>query len=266
LPPYTTAFDARPAGAIAIGNEWTRRLFDGDFYVSSPPDSTRPACSLVFVQSADGNTGAPNPSTLGGGETDKHVIYEGLSRVAADGVLAGAATARGGMVFSVWHPEMVRLRASLGKPRHPVQILATVRGLDIDGGMLFNVPEIRVALLTVRAFAALMGDALSARPWITPIVMDEPGQLHEAFRQLRAMGVEIISCVGGRTLAAQLIDGGLVQDIYLTTAPAPGGEPDTPLYPGALDADLVVRKTGTGLEGGVVFDHVRLKPAVKQTS
>ena len=46
----------------------------------------------VFVQSADGNTGARNPADLGGGETDKHLIYEGLSRVDVDGVLAGAAT------------------------------------------------------------------------------------------------------------------------------------------------------------------------------
>ena len=53
---------------------------------------------------------------LGGGETDKHLIYEGLSRVAADAVLAGAETIRGGdIVLSVWHPELVRLRASLGQ-------------------------------------------------------------------------------------------------------------------------------------------------------
>jgi hypothetical protein len=38
--------------------------------------------------------------------TDKHLIYEGLSRAAADAVLAGAATVRAGdIVFSVWHPE-----------------------------------------------------------------------------------------------------------------------------------------------------------------
>ena len=154
LPPYATAFDARPPDALAIGNDWTRRLFDGDFYVSPPPDASRPACSLVFVQSADGNTGAQNPSSLGGGATDKHLIYEGLSRVAADAVMAGAETVRAGnIVFSVWHPELVRLRASLGQPRHPVQIVVTTARLDLERGMLFNVPEIRVVLLTVPARA-----------------------------------------------------------------------------------------------------------------
>ena len=175
LPQYVTIFDARPADALTIGNDWTRRLFDGDFYVSPPPDSARPACSLVFVQSAGGNTGAANPSHLGGGETDKHLIYEGLSRVAADAVMAGAGTARGGrMIFSVWHPELVRLRASLGQPRHPIQIIATLRGIDVEHEMLFNVPEIRVVLLTVRTCETSIGKALSSRPWITPVVMDEP--------------------------------------------------------------------------------------------
>ena len=82
--------------------------------------------SLVFVQSRDGNTVADNPSTLGGGDTDKHLVYEGLSRVDADAVLAGAATARSErMVFSVWHPELVALRCSLGHRRHPAQVVVT---------------------------------------------------------------------------------------------------------------------------------------------
>src|SRR5215216_3839670 len=90
LPPYATELDTHPTDALAIGSRWTRARFDGDFYLSSSGDPRRPACNLVFVQSKDGNTGVRNPSSLGGGATDTHVIYEGLSRVAVDGVLAGA--------------------------------------------------------------------------------------------------------------------------------------------------------------------------------
>jgi 5-amino-6-(5-phosphoribosylamino)uracil reductase len=259
LPRYVTDVETRDEHLIAIGNDWTRRLFDGDFFVSPPPDGKRPACSLVFVQSRDGNTGARNPSTLGGGETDKHLIYEGLSRVAADAVLSGAETIRGGkMVFSVWHPELVRLRESLGKPRHPVQIVATLQGLDVDHELLFNVPELRVLFLTVGACTTLMGQALAARPWITPVVMENPNQLPAAFERFRSLGVERISCVGGRKVATQLIDAGLIQDVYLTTSPRPGGEPDTPMYPRPLRARLAVRKLGTGVEEGVVFEHRRV--------
>src|SRR5262249_39553214 len=100
LPPYLTEFATEPSGAIAVGNRWTRTLFDGDFYMSPSHGGRLPACNLVFVQSKDGNTAIRNPAALGGGETDKHLIYEGLSRVAADGVLAGAETVRGGaMIF-----------------------------------------------------------------------------------------------------------------------------------------------------------------------
>jgi 5-amino-6-(5-phosphoribosylamino)uracil reductase len=259
LPPYVSvAVD--PADRMqSIGNAWSRSLFDGDFFLSPPP-SALPACSLVFVQSRDGNTGAANPSTLGGGATDKHLIYEGLSRVAADGVLAGAGTIRSGnLILSVWHADLVSLRHSLGKPRHPVQIVATVTGLDLERAMLFNLPDVPVVLLTVASCATLMHSALAARPWITVLAMDRPADLPEAFARLRALGVNRISAIGGRNLAGQLIDLGLVDDLYLTTAARDGGEPGTPLYPQPLDAKLVLRKRGTGPESGVVFEHLTLR-------
>ena len=99
--------DAFPV--TGIGNAWSREHFDGPFHVfAAPPD--RPAISLVFVQTRDGNTGAPNPENLGGGPTDKHLIYEGLSRVAADAVLAGASSVGHSVFFTIDQPELVALR------------------------------------------------------------------------------------------------------------------------------------------------------------
>jgi riboflavin biosynthesis pyrimidine reductase len=255
LPPYVTEVERPLDGMIAIGSPWTEHLFDGPFYLSPLPERL-PACHLVFVQSLDGNTGARNPQTLGGGETDKHVVYEGLTRVAADAVLAGASTVRGGsVVFSVWHPELVRLRQALGQPRHPVQIIATRRGVPIDRELLYNIPELRLVLLTSPGGIAAMREAVAERPWITPIVLDTGFTLDDAFEQLRAMGVKRISAVGGRGLATELIDAGLVQDLYLTTSPIAGGEPGTPMYSRPLDLRTVVRKRGTLHETGVVFEH-----------
>jgi len=259
LPPYVTEAEHLDPGLIAIGNTWTKRLFDGDFYLSPPPGPGRAACNLVFVQSKDGNTGAKDPSTLGGGDTDKHLIYEGLSRVAADAVLSGAETIRRGeIIFSVWHPELVRLRESMGKPRHPVQIVATLQGMDLEHGLLFNLPHIRVILITVGSCAGLMRDRVADRPWITPLVMDNPADLPRAFEQLREMGIAHVSAIGGRKVAAQLIDARLVQDVYLTTSPRAGGEPNTPMYPGSLKGAVVVGKRGTDSESGVTFQHFRL--------
>src|SRR5690349_23736678 len=86
----STVVDGRDDVSVErIGNAWSRWHYGGDFGVMRQR-RTRTAASLVFVQTKDGNTGTPDPSTLGGGATDQHLIYEGLSRVAADAVLAGA--------------------------------------------------------------------------------------------------------------------------------------------------------------------------------
>jgi 5-amino-6-(5-phosphoribosylamino)uracil reductase len=248
-----------PRDLIAIGNDWTRRLFDGPFYASARARGDLPCTNLVFVQSRDGNTVAKDPSSIGGGDADKHLIYEGLSRVAADAVMAGAETVRSGnIVLSTWHPQIVALRASLGLPRHPIQIVTTVRGLDF-GGILFNVPDVRVMLLTVPRSSRLMAVELARRPWIVPIVMPVVSDLPAAFHQLRQRGIHRISCIGGRTLAAQLLDAGLVQDVYLTTSLRIAGEPNTPLYAKPLNGEVIVRKRGTAADTGVVFEHIRLK-------
>jgi 5-amino-6-(5-phosphoribosylamino)uracil reductase len=258
LPPYATVVDRAPGGMTPIGNDFTRRLFDGPFRASEARVPELPSTSLVFVQSRDGNTGANDPSAIGGGATDTHLVYEGLSRVAADAVLAGAETIRGGdVVFSVWHPEIVQLRESLGLPRHPTQIVATLRGLPFGDTLLYNVPELPVIVLTVPGYAREMERELAARPWITPLVMHDAGDLNSAFVELKKLGQSRISVVGGRTIARALVAAGLVQDLYLTTSPKTGGEPDTPLFDKPVETELIVEKRGTGADSGVVFEHRR---------
>jgi len=258
---FVTEID-RGGPLIAIGNSWSLRMFDGAFYLSPLPGAELPATNLVFVRSRDGNTVAKNPSLLGGGEADKHLVYEGLSRVAADAVLAGAGTVRGGdLLLSIWRPELVALRAELGLPRHPVQIVATIRGLDLTRGLMFNSPALTVIILTVPPGAEAMRRDLAARPWISLMTMARAGDLAWAFRELRSRGVQRLSCIGGRTLAGELIDARLVQDLYLTTSPISAGEPGTPFYSKPLASEVVVRKHGTAADAGVTFEHLRLPDA-----
>ena len=263
IAPLVTEVDLDAASLVAIGNDWTRRLFDGPFYLSPARDDRLPSTNLVFVRSREGNTVAANPSTFGGGDVDKHLLYEGLSRVAVDAVLGGAATIGGGnVVLSIWRRELVNLRASLGLPRHPTQIVATLHGVAIEDGLLFNVSDLPVIVITVARGLTVMERALAARPWITPIVMDTPGGLRSAFQRLREAGINRLSCIGGRTLAEQLIDAALIDDLYLTTTNTSAGEADTPFYSRPLDAEVVVRKRGTAAESGVQFEHlIRLAPA-----
>jgi riboflavin biosynthesis pyrimidine reductase len=255
---YTVEDASAGHGLVAIGNAWSRRLFDGSFYRSREPGRDRPLVSLVFVQSLDGNTVADNPATLGGGDTDKHLIYEGLSRVDADAVLSGATTARGErIVFSVWHPELVDLRRSLGHARHPAQVVVTNRGdLPIERALMFEAPDVPVFVISRSPVAPGLRERARDRPWVDVVDAGDPVSLTAAMRYLRGRGIRIISAIGGRRTAAALLREGLVSDLYLTTSPIEAGEPNTPFYEGPPPSlSRVVEKAGQGPETGVRFEH-----------
>ncbi len=257
IPPLVTIDDRSSHFSLrALGNTWTRQHFDGDFFLFDPPQEL-PALSLVFVQSRNGNTVVPDPATLGGGSVDFHLLYEGLSRVAADGVAAGAATVGQKLFFSVWHPEIVALRQALGLSRHPAQVVVSRRGqVNIEGSLLFNIPDVPVFLVIDPDGRQPHEKALAARPWITVVPLTN-GNLADAFRRLRRdHGLTRISVVGGRTVATSLVDQGLIQDLCLTTASVDGGQPDTPFYAGTRPPtlELIVRKQGTGTSA-ITFDH-----------
>ena len=257
LPPYRTITVHLELGHFrAIGNEWSRALFDGDFYRTSVKQDM-PQTSLVFVESNSGNTASDDPSSLGGGETDKHLIYEGLSRVDSDAVLAGATTARSDdLVFSVWHPELIALRLELGRSRHPAQVVVVRRSsLNVGSALMFQEPALPVFLVTAADAASSLRKQVAGRPWISVIDGGEPLSLRYALRELKTRGIETVSAIGGRTTARALLREGLVQDLYLTTSPRAGGEPNTPLLERPLDATKVVVKAGTGPEEGVRFVH-----------
>jgi len=251
-------------GLRPIGNGWAQELFDGPFYVRDAGAAGLPAVSLVFVQSRDGDTVADDPSTLGGGETDKHLIYEGLSRVAADAVLAGASTARGPeTVFSVWHPQVVALRRDCGKPRHPAQIVVTSSAdLPIEEGLMFTTPELPVFVIARSGVADALRYRTRGRRWIEVIDAGEPLSMTAAMRHLHVRGLRVISAVGGRRTATSLIREGLVSDLYLTTSAITAGEPHTPFYVGEPPRlSSLLEKAGRGTESGVRFEHLLIGSA-----
>jgi riboflavin biosynthesis pyrimidine reductase len=243
-----------------IGNSWTREYYDGPFHLLSSGTAMVPSVSLVFVQSKDGNTAADNPEELGGGPVDKHLIYEGLSRVGADAVLAGAKTADNEHTFfSVWHPALVALRRELGLPRHPAQVIVTGRGcMNVDASRVFNVPEVPVYVIAGPIGCSALERVISERAWVAliPMVDDD---LRTPFEYLRKQhGIARISAVGGRTTATALLDQGLVQDICLTTTMRHAGQPNTPLYVGSRPPRTmpIVRKQGLDGEYPIVFEQL----------
>jgi hypothetical protein len=199
----STVFDRRDSSRVrGIGNTWSREHYGGEFGLVHP-QPTRTAISLVLIQTKDRNTGGPNPGAFGGGATDKHLIYEGLSRVAVNAVLAGAGSVHQDAFFSVWHPELIALRSSLGLPRHPGQIVVSKRGSLNFNARLFNVPDVQVFLIAGDECAARHEPALRARPWVRLILSS--GDLSHAFERLRREEGEQWSH-GTSDLTALLVD------------------------------------------------------------
>lgn len=246
-----------------VGTTWTRQLYDGPFHLVR---TAAPAISLVFVQSRTGNTVTDRPEELGGGATDKHLLYEGLSRIAADAVLAGARTASGAHVFfSLWHPELVALRLSLGLARHPAQVVVTGRAcIDPETSLVFNAPDVPAIVIGSTYACGVLASAAASRPWMH-IVRMEDDDLAAALRRLpEEFGIRRISCIGGRTTATALLDAGIVQDVCLTTTARDGGEPGTPFYVGKKPPamDPIVRKRGTDPDAPILFEHLAVRRAL----
>jgi riboflavin biosynthesis pyrimidine reductase len=128
--------------------------------------------------------------------------------------------------------------------------------LNVDA-LLFNVPGLRVFLIAGDEGIARHESALRARPWVRLIRLNGDG-LDLAFERLRCEeGIRRISVIGGRSTATQLVDAGVIQDIYLTTTSLKGGEPGTPWYSGAALPRLIAMTSKEWNESGsrVVFDH-----------
>ncbi len=250
-------------GCVQIGNGWSQEYYDGLYLLPARTQGDLPCLSLCFVQSRDGNTAARNPDDLGGGPTDKHLIYEGLSRVAADGVMAGAATAEGAETFfSVWHPQLVALRQALGLSRHPAQVVLTGRGcIDLERTLLFNVPDVPVYIIAAPAACERLESAIADHPSVELIPMhgDDLRTPLAYLRQKR--GVARISCIGGRATATALLDAGYVQDLCLTTTGRVAGEPGTPFYTGKkkLALNLMVRKRADDPDYPIAFEHFAIR-------
>ena len=100
---------------------------------------------------------------------------------------------------------------------------------------------------------------MAARPWIRTVVLSNRTNLTSAFTALRTAGIRRISCIGGRSVAADLLALKLIDDVYLTTSVREGGVPGTPVPADALDGDVVLEKHGTADDCGVVFEQFDLR-------
>lgn len=188
----------------------------------------RPTIVANFVASLDGVVSYDTPQAAGGGEIsgffepDQFVM--GLLRALADAVLVGAGTVRAApderWTSAAVHPPSAAahaaLRRALGLRPQPITAVVTSSGnLDFTHPGL-AAPDVEVVVVTTDDGAAHLGNP--------------PGHVHvhrsgdrvsatDVMEALAARGCELILCEGGPHLLGQLLQAGLVDELFLTLAP-----------------------------------------------
>ncbi|HZL47901.1 MAG TPA: dihydrofolate reductase family protein [Solirubrobacteraceae bacterium] len=199
--------------------------------ISGSPN--RPYVMLNMVSTVDGHATLDGRSGPLSSRADRE-LFHGL-RLAVDAVIAGAATVRVERYGRII-PDASRRRRRIerGLSEEPLACIVSGR-LALDGDIpLLADPAARVAILTPSA-ASLPESA--AEVHYVRAARDGLLDLPAAFAELRErFAVRTLLCEGGPHLNSQLLEAGLVDELFLSLAPTlAGGDLDgNPAHPEAL--------------------------------
>jgi riboflavin biosynthesis pyrimidine reductase len=197
-------------------------LYD-DLVLGGSDPRTTPWLALCMVTSLDGSVTLRGVSGGLGGPADHRAL--GRIRDACDVILVGAGTVRdedyppypGGAA------RQARRTAKGLAPRPPVAMVTRTGSLP-DGHPLVADPDDPPIVIVARAHEPAVRAALAhtpAGPAIRWIVAGEPElDWRSALDGLAALGLPRISCEGGPRINGELLDAGLVDEAFVTVAPA----------------------------------------------
>lgn len=152
-------------------------------------------------------------------------------RAEADAVLVGAGTLRADdPPLGVRDDEMRRYRASLGKPPGLVNVLVTASAAVDPASRFFTAPEASARIVaTVEDASPDRLARLRTRAEVWTIGRGEV-DLPALCRRLRARGVERLLVEGGGELNWGFVRDDLVDELYVTVAPALLGGRSAPTF------------------------------------
>lgn len=237
-----TLFAMEDAGASGVAlPEGLRERYDGE--LSFPPAPTeRPYYIANFVSALDGVVSFNLPGQSEGaqisGSNEQDRFIMGLLRASADAVMVGAGTLAAAGPQGSWLPEAVYPAAKDLYQRYRTEVLGKVKDLlvvvvsgtgELDlASVVFHTPRTRVVILTteqgkqrlaesgVAALAAVEVKALAAAD--THL---SPAAILALLRQ--EFSVELLLHEAGPTLFGEFLEGGFVDELFLTIAPQIAG-------------------------------------------
>lgn len=185
-----------------------------------------PCVVANFVASVDGVVALPGDSesghiVSGGSDADRFVM--GMLRACADVVMVGAGTFRKGgddrfdaaSIYPAGADLFAEARRALGLAARPRFVVVTASGnVDpkspaLEGGLVVTTPQGEVAL---RAVVSSTTEIL-ALPSTRLDVRNVVALLHER-------GARVILSEGGPSLFGELVAGGVLDELFVTTSPA----------------------------------------------
>jgi riboflavin biosynthesis pyrimidine reductase len=193
-----------------------------------------PAVYSNFVSSLDGVVtlgSQPSAGSIISGKYAADRFLMGLLRACADAVVIGAGTMRA-TPGHLWTPahvypelatEFTSLRSNLGRTRELKLVLVTAKG-DVDAKHPALVKG--AIVLTTADGKRAIGSRLPATCEIVAMGKGKHVDLGQALAELRGRGLNVLLTEGGPHLVGQLIEGGLLDEAFLTLSPVIAGRDD----------------------------------------
>ena len=206
----------------------------------------RPFVTMNMAMTADGKiTSVRREEPRFTSRRDKKMMDK--YRAEADAVLVGAGTLRADdPPLHLRDPEMKEYRASLGKPPGLLNVLVTASARIDPAGRFFTGAEAAGRIVaTVQRAPAERRAALAAvaEVWV---LGEERVDLRELLRKLKARGVERLLVEGGGDLNWGFVRDDLLDELYVTLAPALLGGREAPTICDGVGLAMKDRRKLTG--------------------
>ena len=284
VPALATLFEITRGGRLPLPPRLTRVY--GDLRLPRP--GAQPYVFSNFVTTLDGVVSLNAKGHAGGGDIsgfdaqDRMVI--GLLRAVADAIVIGSGTLRAdrrqiwtaAAIFPAFANDYGRLRAALGRPAAPLNVVVSGNG-DIDLRLpIFTSGKVPVLICTTSAGAKRLGRQRASAAVEIRAIRGRAGAIPA--RAILAAACQIsggqrILVEGGPRLLSDFYAEGLIDDQFLTLAPQIAGRatgdhrlslvrgklfaPGNPLWGRLVDArrgngSLFLRYSFAGFRGGRV--------------
>jgi riboflavin-specific deaminase-like protein len=213
----------------------------------------RPYTATNFALTADGRATISGRSGQIGTATDTAMLVGLRTRV--DALMIGAGTMRAERYGrAVGDPQKRARREREGLPHDPLMVIVSAR-LDLPwDAELFTCGAGRVLI-----FTSAETDAPETATPVRVVRHEGKVDLTEAMRYLRTeRGIRGLLCEGGPHLHAQLLDAGLVDELFITTAPKLSGGTGPGLAEGLPEAVRELELVSLLADGGELFHRYRV--------